>query len=216
MLCLHFLLPSITSCYKPFPAPCCCGCIPGTGGLHPPSQVKESTALLYCAALASAPCWLGAQDQSSCSWGRNQGGKNVWKEWEWGVAPHCLAWLAAWCVYCLPCTGERRETALCGLRLMDTPPFLPEIWRGWGSWLSLPAEVTGIGSNQWENPGFLSCAMLWYLTRSSSLDNVIPYLGDGEQLTWGSEPILSGEGGHCGFQEGLCPFTLVLSLPTAG
>lgn len=46
----------------------------------------------------------------------------------------------------------------------------------------------------------------------SSLVSMITYLGDGGHLTWRSEPVPSGKGGHWGFQEGLCPFTLVLSL----
>lgn len=102
-----------------------------------------------------------------------------------GVGVGCgspLPGLAGSMVCVLPALHWREERD-CLVWAQGTPPFLPEIWRGWGSWLSLPAEVTGIGSNQWENPGSLSYAMLWYLTRSSSLDNVIPYLGDGEQLT---------------------------------
>ena len=66
-------------------------------------------------------------------------------------------------------------------------------------------------------------SLLWCLTRSSSLhDDVITHLGGGEHLTWQSEPVSSGEGGHCGIQEMLCLFTQVLSLwgavlgPTAG
>lgn len=58
----------------------------------------------------------------------------------------------------LPALHWRGESsaALCGLRLMDTPPFLPEIWRGLGLLAQEPAVVTGICSSQWENPGSLS------------------------------------------------------------
>lgn len=45
-----------------------------------------------------------------------------------------LLGLAGSMVYILPALHWREESsaALCGLRLMDTPPFLPEIWRGLG------------------------------------------------------------------------------------
>lgn len=124
VLCLHFRLPSMTSCLL-----LAAGCIPGAGGLHPQSQ--QSCAflhLLYCAALASAPCWVCAQDQS-CSWGRNWGGKGVGE-----VCGSPLPGLAGSMVCVLPALHWREESsaALSGLRLMDTSPFLPETWRGLG------------------------------------------------------------------------------------
>lgn len=97
--------------------------------LHPQSQCCAFLHLWYHAALASVPCWVGAQDRSSCSWGRNQGGKNVWK-----ACGSPVPGLAGSMVRMLPALHWREESSagLCGLRLMDTLPSLPEIWRGLG------------------------------------------------------------------------------------
>lgn len=108
VLCLHFLLPSMTSCYKP------CLLLAAVdayqeleGCILNHNKAVLSFTLLYCAALASAPCWVGAQAQSSCSWGRNRGGEGVWKEWEWCVAARCCS---GWqCGGCTACPALERE-----------------------------------------------------------------------------------------------------------
>lgn len=126
-LAIHDLL------LQTLPAPCCCGCIPGAGGLHPQSQ--QSCAFLHFVVLCSPGfCSMlgGCPGSILLQLGQELGRRRCLE----GVGVVCgcplLLWLAVWWVYCLPCTGERA--------------VLPCV--GSGLWMLLPSCLRSGGAQQ--------------------------------------------------------------------
>lgn len=67
-----------------------------------------------------SPPIAGAGIREGNMFGRSESGvwrPSAWPGWQHGVCPAC------------PALRDESSAALCGVRLMDAPPFLPEIWR---------------------------------------------------------------------------------------